>query len=335
MEHRSHGGPRRRTALAALAATAATWPAVAVHAQAAPYPNKAIRIVVPFAAGGTVDSIARDTVNELAKSLGQGVYFDNKPGANGILGTDIVAHSPADGYTLLLVTGSFTVNPYLYRKLPYDVRKDFVPITSLARALGLLLVVNPSVPANNVQELVALSHKPGVDLNYSSPGAGNTLHLCMEYFKQRTGARITHVPYKGTPQALNAVIANEVQMQFTTAVLAMPFVKTGKLKALAFSGPERVPGIEVPTMAEAGVKDMVYEGSWVGLFGPAGMPQQAQDRLAAEVARIEKRPEIIASIAASGSHVADGRPQAEFKRQIQDDLKRFADLVKMAGVEPE
>ncbi len=325
----SHAFPRRRTALAALAATAA-WP---MARAATIWPDKPIRIVIPFAAGGTVDVISRDAVNELGKALGQNAYFDNKPGANGILGTDIVAHAPPDGYTLLLVTGSFTANPFLYKKLPYDVQRDFVPLTSFGRALGLILVVNPKVPANSVQELVALSRR--TDFNYSSAGVGNSTHLCMEFFKQRTGLRATHVPYKGIAVGINAVLANEVQMQFTTSVVAMPFIKSGQLKALAFTGPERVAGIDVPTMAEVGVKDMVYEGSWLGLFAPTGTPQAVQDRLCAEIARIERRPEIIAQVAATGSHVADGRPQAAFKQQIRDDLKRYAELIKLAGVEPE
>ncbi|MES2183047.1 MAG: tripartite tricarboxylate transporter substrate binding protein [Pseudomonadota bacterium] len=337
MEHWPPGGARRRTALAALAATAATWPVLAAHAQAGPYPTKSIRVVVPFAAGGTIDTVARDVIKQLADSLGQAIYLDARPGANGVLGTDIAAHATPDGYTLLLVTGSLVVNPAIYKKLPYDPVRDLTPITAIAKAQGHLLVVNPALPVSNVQELIALSLKPGSELNYSSPGVGNTLHLSGELFKHNTGARITHVPYKGSPQALNAVIANEVQMEFTPPALAMPFIKAGKLKVLAYTGPERLPEMPgIPIMAEAGVANMVVEGSWVGLFCPTGTPAEVQARIYSALDEIIKRPAVRDSIAANGSgYLADGRPPAAFARQVQADMARYAEAVRLAGIQPE
>jgi tripartite-type tricarboxylate transporter receptor subunit TctC len=329
--------PTRRAALGALAALVAVSAAPAARAQAGRYPNKSIRIVVPFAAGGTIDTVARDVIKQLAESLGQAIYLDAKPGANGVLGTDIVAHSPADGYTLLLVTGSLVVNPAIYKKLPYDPVRDLVPITAIAKAQGHLLVVNPALPVSSVKELVALSLKPGSELNYSSPGIGNTLHLSGEMFKHNTGARITHVPYKGSPQALNAVIANEVQMEFTPPALAMPFIKAGKVKVLAYTGPERLPEMpDIPIMAEAGVPNMVVEGSWVGLFCPTGTPAEAQARLYSALDEIIRRPAVRESISANGSgYLADGRPPAAFARQVQADMARYAEAVRLAGIQPE
>lgn len=327
-------GNARRTALALLAA-GATGHLAPAWGQAGRYPNKAIRIVIPFAVGGTIDTVCRETVELLARELGQPIYFDAKAGANGVLGTDIVARSAPDGYTLLLVTGSFTVNPSIYRRLPYDPVRDFTAITSIARAVGLILVTHPSVPAGSVQELVALTRRS--DLNYSSPGIGNTLHLCMELFKQRTGARVTHVPYKGSAIALNAVIANEVQMEFTPPALAAPFLKAGKLKALATTGPARLADYpELPTMAEAGVQDMVFEGSWIGLFCPSATPREVVDRLYTAIAGLLQRPAVRESIMANSSgYLPDGRSPADFGRQVTADFARFGEAVKLAGIQPE
>ncbi|MES2184830.1 MAG: tripartite tricarboxylate transporter substrate binding protein [Pseudomonadota bacterium] len=324
----------RRMALAVMAAGAAGT-LVPAWAQAGRYPNKAIRIVVPFAAGGTIDTESRPIIDLLSKELGQPIYLDARPGANGVLGTDIVAHAPPDGYTLMLVTQSFTVNPAIYRKLPYDPVRDLTPVTSIAKALGLVLIMHPSVQAKTVQELVALSQRS--ELNYSTPGVGNTLHLCMELFKQRTGARITHVPYKGSSLALNAVVANEVQMEFTPLGLAAQFIKAGRLKALATSGSERLADLpDVPTMAESGVKDMVFYGSWIGMFCPSATPREVVDKLYTTIAAILQRPAVRDAIASNGSgHLADGRSPAEFRKQVTEDFATFAEAVKAAGIQPE
>ena len=334
-----HGAPAlatasRRTAMAmAVAGTLGTL--APAWAQASSYPTRAIRIVVPFAAGGTIDTVCRGPIELLSKELGQPVILDARPGANGVLGTGIVALAPPDGYTLLLVTGSFAVNPSIYRKLPYDPMRDFTPIASIARAVGLMLVVHPSVPAKNVQELVALTKRG--DLNYSSSGTGNTLHLYMELFKQSTGARVTHVPYKGSAVAINAVVANEVQMAFATPVLANSLIKAGRLKALAVAAPARLADYpETPTLVESGAKDVALDGSWIGLFCPAGTPREVVDRLYTAIDVVLKRPAVRESIMANGSgYLADGRSPPEFAKQVATDLVKFAEAVKAAGIQPE
>ncbi|MFN7040174.1 MAG: Bug family tripartite tricarboxylate transporter substrate binding protein [Acidovorax temperans] len=328
----THSVPPRRIALATMAAC--TFGALApALAQTSRYPNRAIRIVIPFAAGGTIDAICRSTIDLVSKELGQPMYFDAKPGANGLLGAGIVAAAPPDGYTLLLVSGSFAVNPSIYRKLPYDPVNSFTAITSIARATGAILVAHPSLPANTVKELVALSGRS--DLNYSSSGVGNSTHLYMELLKQSTGMRAAHIPYKGSAVAVNAVVANEVQMAFTVPVLANPLIKAGRLKALAISAPTRVPEYpSLPTLVESGVKEIAADGSWIGLFCQSATPRDVVDRLYAAIDGVLKRPAVRESIMANG-FLPDGRSPTEFDKQVRTDIAKFAEAVKLAGIQPE
>ncbi len=193
------------------------------------FPTRPIRLVAPFPAGGTADAIARAVSNEVGVQLGQPFVMDNRSGANGIIGTDIVAKANPDGHTLLHVTGSFVVNPSIYRKLPYDIFRDFVPVTNIVLGEGYLLLANPSVPASSVRELITLSNN-GTQLNYSSPGVGNTLHLAGALFNVRAGTKITHIAYKGVAPAMNAVLAGEAQITFMPPTVALPFVKSGNSK---------------------------------------------------------------------------------------------------------
>ena len=326
---------RRRRFLAAAAAASTSFVGTGAAAQDAS--SRVLRIVIPFPAGGTIDTIARKLAPELGDRLGQRLVIDNRAGANGIVGTDAVAKAPPDGNTLLLVTASFAVNPSAYRKLPYDALRDFVPITPVARGVGLVLAVHPSVKADSVGELVRLSKAPGSQLNYSSPGVGNTVHLATELFKQRTGAQITHVPYKGSAPALNALLAGEVQVEILPPGIALAHIKAGKVKVLAFTGGQRLKEMpDIPTMAEAGVANMVFEGTWIGLFAPGGTPKPAVDRIYKELREMLANPVHQEHVRADGSgYVADGRPPEAFARVVREDVERYASIVKTAGIEPE
>lgn len=295
------------------------------------FPTRPIRLVAPFPAGGTADAIARAVSNEVGGQLGQSFVIDNRSGANGIIGTDIVAKANPDGHTLLHVTGSFVVNPSIYRKLPYDIFRDFVPVTNIVLGDGYLLLANPSVPVSSVRELIALSKK-GAQLNYSSPGVGNTLHLAGALFNVRAGTTISHVPYKGVAPAMNAVLSGEAQITFMPPTVALPFVKSGKLKALGFTGSSRWAGMpELPTMAESGVSQLELSGSWHGWFAPAKTPSRIVNSLQTEAKRALQVPKVRDFIV-NGGYQPDGRSAQEFRDFVRSEYKRYAEMVRIAKI---
>src|SRR5690349_19734640 len=250
----------------------------ALGAQAQNWPTKPVRIVVAYPPGGGIDVMGRQIAEKLTGMWGQPVVVENKPGANTIVATEAVAKSPADGYTVLLTTdATFSINPHLYTRLPYDPQRDFIPVTMLV-LLQQLLVANPSLPANTLQELVALAKsKPGT-INYASYGSGSQPHLSGEMLKHAAGIDLVHVPYKGISLAVPAVMAGEVQLTFAGIATSMPQLKAGRIKALAIGGPKRSPLLpQVPTFAELGFPE-VETHAWFGLFLPAGAPQEALAR---------------------------------------------------------
>src|SRR2546428_5890146 len=252
-------------ALALVSFAAAAW--------AQPYPTRAVRIVVPAATGGP-DIVARVVAAQLQTQLGQPFFVENRPGANGIVGADVVAKSPPDGYTLMVYSSGFVINPFVHKKLPYDTEKDFTPVTNLVSNGGLFLAVHPSVPAQSLQELIALARRPDAKLAYSSPGVGNTWHLAMEVFNNLTGAKMTHIPYKGGGPAAAALAAGEVQVMFTSPAPIIPHYKGGRVRVLAYTGDKRHPSApEVPTTAEAGLAQYKHEGGWFAMFAPARAPK--------------------------------------------------------------
>ena len=304
-------------------------PLAAAAQAASDFPNKAIRIVVPFPPGGATDAAARLVAQKMGEHWSQPVVVDNRPGAGGNVGSDIVAKSPADGYTLVMgVTGSHAINTSLYSKMPYDPVADFVAISQVA-VVPNVLVVHPSVPARNLAELVALAKKEPGKLDYASLGNGTAAHLGMEMLKSAAGIDISHVPYKGSAPAVSDLLAGQVQMMVDGLPSALPHVKAGKLRAIALTSLHRAPALpELPTIAET--YPGLYADAWSGLFAPKGTPQPVVDKLSAEVQRILKLPDVREKLAALGAEPV-GSTQAEFTAHVKREIDKWAKVVKTSG----
>lgn len=297
------------------------------------YPNKPIRLIVPFEAGGTSDTTARMVAQQLEKRLGVQLIIDNRAGANGAIGAAAVAHAPPDGYTLLHTTPAFIINPYVNKTLTYDVFKDFVPITNVGIGTGYILVVNARLPVRNVKELVAYGTANHKGLTFSSPGIGNALHLASEMFAAKINVPVLHVPYKGTAGALSAVAAGDVDFMIMPPTVAAPFVQTGKVRAIAVTSATRLPEYpSSPTMKESGIDDLVIAGTWLGWFAPAGTPKPVIDKLATEIRAALATPEVEAAFATAGFKV-DGRPPAEFAAFVRSESQRFGEVLKRVKLE--
>jgi len=303
--------------------------AAAASAQSS-YPNKPIRLVVPFPAGGSVDVTSRALAQKLSEQLGQPVIVDNRPGAGGNIGMDVVAKSPADGYTLGMgALSTHAVNPALFSKMPYDAVKDFAPI-SLVVVTPNVLVTNPvALPAVDVAGIVAAAKASG-KVNCASGSNGSAGHLACELFKLQTGAPITHVPYKGGGPAMTDLLGGQVQMMFDNMASSLPQIKAGKLKAFAVTTPKRSAlAPDLPTMAEAGIKDFdVF--TWWGLFAPAGTPPELVKRLSVEVGKALAAPDLREKWLASGAEPAASTPE-EFSAFIGKELPKYARIVKETG----
>ena len=314
---------------------------IAVHAQATStgsgqgYPNKTIRIVVPYPAGGGIDLISRAIGNQLSQRWGQPVVIENKPGSGTIVAAEGVAKAAPDGYTLMVTTDStISVNPHLYARLPYDPVKDFAPITQMV-LLNQLLLANAAVPANNLKELIAYAKANPGKLNYASYGSGSQPHLAMEMLKSQAGMDIVHVPYKGIPQAVPAAIAGEVQLTFSGAASSIAHIKGGRLKAIAIGGKSRLFMLpEVPTFTEGGFPE-VPANAWFGLFAPAGTPREVVMKLNAELVKMLKEPEFNQKeVVAKGYELVANTPE-EFTAFLVTDSQRNARAVKISGAKAE
>jgi tripartite-type tricarboxylate transporter receptor subunit TctC len=294
------------------------------------YPERPVRVVVPVAAGGGTDIIARLTVNKLSEVVGQPFIVDNRPGAGGVLGNEIVAQARPDGYTLLFTYAAHTIVPFIYRKVPYDVYKDFTPIT-LAGQQPLLLAINASVPANTTQELIALAKaKPGA-LNVALATPSSSGALAAELFKLLTNTKMVSVPFKGGAPALTALLGGEVQLIFTTPPTVMPFIKSGRVKILGTSGRERVSYLpDVPTLAEAGVKDF-ETAPWQGLLGPANLPAPIVEFLQTRIRAVLRQPDMKEKFAASGTDAIGNTPQ-EFAKMINRELEQNKKVIQAVGM---
>jgi tripartite-type tricarboxylate transporter receptor subunit TctC len=309
----------------ALAASVA-WAAEA-------YPTRPVRVIVPFPPGGNVDTFARVLYRYVEQDLGQPIIIDNRGGANSILGSDLVAKASPDGYTFLNTSFGFAVNAAIVRKLPFDVVKDFVPVTNVALGDGYLMVVNPSVPAKNVKELIALAkQKP---LRYSTAGVGNGQHLAGALFAERAGVEMLHVPYKGGGPALTAVLGGEVEVHYPAASVGVPQVKSGKVRAIGFTGPKRLGTLaDVPTVAEAGLPGYVADAGWHAVFAPAKTPMPIVDRMHAAIRKALEVPQVREHFV-NGGYEPQAAPPAEWAKLFREDLKRYAEICRIAKIEPQ
>jgi len=319
--------------LLALAVFAAATPALAQTDAAAGYPSKHIRLVIPFSPGGGTDIVGRMLAQKLGEAWGQQVIVDNKAGANGTIGADLVAKSAPDGYTLCLFTASHSVNVSLQGiKQPYDLFRDFSPIALLA-VQPYVLVINPRVPVKSVGELIALAKaKPGA-LTFGSSGVGGLLHLSAELFSALAKIRITHVPYKGGALAMMDVMAGNVDMMFTSLNQSNTFIEAGRLRLLAVTTARRSPAVpKIPTMQEAGVPGYAVE-SWYGLAAPAAVPPPIIDKINREINRILKLPDVAERMAADGATPAGGTP-AQFGAYLHSEVDKWQRTIKASGIAP-
>ncbi len=294
------------------------------------YPAKQVRVIVAFPPGQATDIVARLVADKLSSRLGQSFFVDNKPGAAGIIGTELTIKAPPDGYTLQMnSSGPLSVNPGLYSKLPYDAVRDLQPI-SLAATVPLFLVVHPSVKAANVKELVALAKSQPGKLNYASGGSGVTNHLVMEMFKFAAGIDMTHVPYKGGPPAVTDLIAGQVSLMFETGPGILPHVRSGKLRALGVGSVNRSAAMpELPTVAESGYPG--FDGvAWIGFVAPAGVPRPIIDKLAHETAAIIALPDVRERLLALGAEPAANTPD-EFGAYIRTEIAKWGKVIKESG----
>jgi tripartite-type tricarboxylate transporter receptor subunit TctC len=303
-----------------------------VAAPAAEYPERAVRVIVTFPAGGGTDIVARMVFQKVAERSGATFVIDNRGGAGGTIGTDLAAKAAPDGYTIVVVSGSHTINPALYKKLPFDSVRDFAPVAMLVTGPGLL-VVHPSLPARNVRELITLARSQRGGLLYASAGNGTPPHLAAELFKLMTATQIAHVPYKGNAQAMTDLIAGQIALSFPTIPSALPHVQTGKLRAMGVTSAKRVGALpEIPAIAETVTG---YDGSaWYGVLAPAGTPAAIVTRLHTELMTALRTPDLKDKLVSQGLEPASYMPE-EFSALIVSELAKWAKVVAAAGVKNE
>jgi tripartite-type tricarboxylate transporter receptor subunit TctC len=295
----------------------------------APYPSKPVRLVVPFAPGGPVDTLARAMGPKLTEALGQTTIVDNRAGAGSIIGTDLVTKAPPDGYTLLVTSSSIAINPAIYPKMPFDATRDLAPISQLSTS-ALIVVVHPSVPVRSIKELIALARARKGELVYASSGTGSAPHLAVELFTAMTGTKMIHVPHKGAAPATIDLLAGNVALMFNNLISAVPNVQAGKLRALAVTGSTRTAALpELPTVAEAGVPG--YEAStWYAMFAPPGTPAAVIERLHKDVAAVVKSPEIRKQLAAVGIEPVGGTPD-QLGKYLRSEMVKWGKVAKASG----
>jgi tripartite-type tricarboxylate transporter receptor subunit TctC len=321
----------RAVATAAATATLALAGATAARAQASPYPAKPIRLVVPFSAGSATDILARIIGAKLGETAAYQVIVDNRPGAGGTLGTAGVAKAAPDGHTLILVSVGHAINATLYPKLPYDTVKDFAPVTLVA-SVPNVLVVNAASKYGSVGDLVAAAKASPGTMNFDSAGSGSSTHLSGELFKMTAGVDIVHIPYKGTGEALTDVMAGRGDMMFAPTVSAMPFVRQGKLKALAVTTARRAASLpDIPTVAEAGLPGYAFD-SWFGVLAPAGTPKEIVNALNAAIAKALAAPDVRDRLTAQGAEPRTSTPQ-EFDSYIKAEIAKLARVVEKSGLQ--
>jgi tripartite-type tricarboxylate transporter receptor subunit TctC len=304
--------------------------ALAVGAQAQAFPNKTVRLVVPFAAGGSTDIVGRILAQKLNEMWGQPVIVDNRAGGSTVIGTDIVAKAPPDGHTLLITPAPFTIVPSLAKKLPYDPRRDFEPIT-LINTTPLVVVVHPGVPAKSIRELIALAKaKPGA-LNFGSSGSGGSNHLAGELFNAMAGVKMVHVPYKGNAPALADLVGGHVDLVFNGLTSALPLIKSGRLRPIGMTSLKRAGALpEVPTLDEQGLKGF-QAVAWNGLTAPARTPKEVIAKINADVLKVVRSPELVEKLKSEGSDPV-GSSVADYAAFLRDEIAKWSKVIKFANI---
>jgi tripartite-type tricarboxylate transporter receptor subunit TctC len=304
----------------------------AVHAQN--YPVRPIRMVVPQPAGGTMDTVMRALGEQLSRQMGQQFVIDNRGGANGLIAGELVAKSAPDGYTMIYTSNSLANNQLVMEKPPFDMLRDYAPVTLVVRSGGYNVVIHPQVPAQTFKELLELSRSGRAQIHYGSGGVGNSQHLLGELINKRAGAKFVHVPYKGLAPVITAVISNEIQLAFASALTVVQHIKGGRLRALATSGAKRWQGLpDVPTLSEAGMPGFVYDPAWHAMFAPAATPRVIVERMHAEVVKALTSPRMRETMELGG-HTPIGSTPSEFRQFLEGYLKEMALLAKETGVKP-
>lgn len=299
------------------------------------YPTRPVRVIIPFPPGGNVDVFGRVLWPQVEKELGQTVVIDNRGGANGMLGSHIVANATPDGYTMLHVSFSFAVNPSIVRKMPFDVVKDFAPVTDVALGTGYLMVSHPGFPPKTVKELIALAKQQPGKVRYSTAGVGNGQHLTGALFAERAGIDMLHVPYKGGGPAVIAVIGGEVQIHYPAPAVGIPHVKAGRLKGLGFTGNKRLTALpDVPTVGEAAIPGFLADAGWHGVFAPAKTPPAVVKKVQEAISRALQAPHVRDHFLNSG-YEPQGHTPAEWGKLFRADLKRYAEITRIAKIEPQ
>ena len=300
------------------------------HAQN--YPQRPVRILVPLAAGGGMDTIARGLALRLADTLGQGFVVDNRPGAGSQVALEILAAAAPDGHTLMMISATTVVHPILY-KSRFDILRDFAPISQVS-AQGYVLVVHPAIPVKSAAELVQYMRAYPGKLNYGSSGIGSPIHMCGELFQIATGTRMIHIPFKGMGAAYSDLIGGQIQLSFPTIISSIPHINAGRLRALAVTTPTRVPAVpDIPTLAEAGVPGVVVV-NWYGLIAPGGTPKAVIDRIGGETVKAMQSPDMMKRLVAEGSAAVGGSPR-EFAAHIRAEHELWARVIKQAGIRGE
>lgn len=318
--------------LPVAAAAAFIGCAVTAYAQpAGPYPAGPIRLVLGVPPGGNVDNLARVLVRQLETQMPHPIVVDNRPGVSGILGANIVAKAPPNGYTLFSTAFSFAVNPSLHKTLPYDTLKDFAPVTNFVKGAGYVLTINPSVPAKSVKELIA--HAKTTPLRFSTPGIGNGQHLAAELFALKAGVDLQHIPYKGGGPAMTALMGNEVHINFPAVAPAVALIQSGKIRALGFTGAKRVRALpDVPTIAEAGLPGFEFDAGWHAWFAPAKTPPAVLNRIHSEIAKAVNVPSVREFYGKNGYEPV-AQPPEQFRKTFAADIGRYAEIVRAAKIE--
>ena len=323
---------RAGPALRALGCLVLFWMMSAVHAQS--WPSKPIRLIVPHAPGGVTDVVARMVSQPLGEALGQSIVVENRPGASGLLGTEVVAKAAPDGYTLLMYVDANTIFSFTVKQLNHDPLGSFDPVTIMGRG-SHVLVAHPSLGVTNLQELVAYVKARPRELSYASPGAGSPQHLGMEIIRNAYGMDLVHIPYKGGGQAIIDVVSGQVKLGMLGMAPALPHIKSGKLNAIAVTGRSRSVALpQTPTVAESGLSGF-ETGQWHGMVVPAGTPPSITDRLHAEMVKVMQRPDIKEKLQGIGMDNSTSASPAAFRASLKDEVAKWSTVVKQAGIQPE